>query len=59
MEKFSTVKSESERHSVVSDSLRPDGLCSPWDSPHQNTRVGSFSFLQGPNCIAGIFNAFR
>ena len=59
MEKFSTVKSESERHSVVSDSLRPHGLYSPWDSPRQNTGVGSLSLLQGPNRIAGIFNAFR
>ena len=30
---------ESESHSVVSDSLRPHGLYSPWDSPGQNTGV--------------------
>ena len=27
--------------------LRPHGLYSPWDSPVQNTRVGSLSLLQG------------
>ena len=33
--------------SVVSDSLRPHGPYSPWDSPGQNTGVGSLSLLQG------------
>ena len=33
--------------SVVSDSLRPHGLYSPWNSPRQNTGVGSLSLLQG------------
>ena len=33
-------------HSVVSDSLRPHGLYSPWNSPGQNTGVGSLSLLQ-------------
>ena len=28
----------------MSDSLRPDGLCSPWNSPGQNTGV---SILKG------------
>ena len=37
----------SESHSVVSNSLRPHGLYSPWNSPGQNTRVGKLSFLQG------------
>ena len=41
------VKSESESHSVVSDSLQPHGLYSPWISPGQNTVVGSLSHLQG------------
>ena len=36
----------SESHSVGSDSLRPHGLHSPWNSPGQNTGVGSLSFLQ-------------
>ena len=27
--------------------LHPHGLCSPWNSPGQNTGVGSLSFLQG------------
>ena len=39
--------SESESCSVVSDSLRPPGLYSPWNSPGQNTGVGSLSLLQG------------
>ena len=34
-------------HSVVSDSLQPHRLYSPWSSPGQNTGVGSPSFLQG------------
>ena len=38
---------ESESCSVVSDSLRPRGLYSPWNSPGQNTGVGSLSLLQG------------
>ena len=33
--------------SVMSDSLGPYGLCSPWNSPGQNTGVGSLSLLQG------------
>ena len=37
----------SESHSVVSDSLWPHGLYSPWNSPGQNTGVGSLSLLQG------------
>ena len=39
--------SESGSHSVVSNSLRPHGLYSPWNSPGQNTEVGSLSLLQG------------
>ena len=40
-------KKESESHSVMSDSLWPQGLYSPWNSPGQNTEVGSLSLLQG------------
>ena len=40
-------KWKSESHSVVSDSLRPHGLYSPWNSPGQHTGVGSRSLLQG------------
>ena len=40
-------ESESESHSVVSDSLRPHGLYSPWNSLGQNTGVGCHSLLQG------------
>ena len=38
---------ESESRSVMSDSLQPHGLYSPWNSPRQNTGVGSLSLLQG------------
>ena len=43
----------SESHSVVSDSLRHHGLYSPWNSPGQNTGVGSLSLLQGIFPIQG------
>ena len=39
--------SESECHLVVSDYLQCRGLYSPWNSPGQNTGVGSLSLLQG------------
>ena len=42
---YKTVWSDS--CSVVSDSLWPRGLYSPWNSPGQNTGVGSLSLLQG------------
>ena len=35
---------ESECRSVVSNSLQPQGLYSPWNSPGQNTRVGAWEF---------------
>ena len=41
---FGRLKSES--HLVVSDSLQPQGLYSSWNSPDQNTGVGSLSLLQ-------------
>ena len=41
------MESESESCSVVSDSLWPHGLYSPWNSPGQNTGVGSLSLLRG------------
>ena len=60
-----SLKSESESHSVVSGSLRPCGLYSSWNSPGQNTGVGSLSLLQwifptqgsnpGISSIAGRF----
>ena len=34
-------------HSVMSNSLQHHGLYSPWNSPGQNTRVGSHFLLQG------------
>ena len=42
----STVSSSSESHSVVSNSLQLHGLYSPWNSPGQNTEVGSLFLLQ-------------
>ena len=39
--------SESESHSVVSDSLRPHGLYSLWNSPGQNTGMSGLSILWG------------
>ena len=48
------VSSKSESHSVVFDSLRPHGLCSPWNSPDKNTRVGYYSLLQGIFPIQGL-----
>ena len=43
----SAMESESESRSVVSNSLQPHGLCSPGNSPGQNTGVGSLSLIQG------------
>ena len=37
----------SEGCSVVSNSLQPHGQYSPWNSPGQNSGVGSLSLLQG------------
>ena len=51
----------------MSDSLQPQGLYSPWNSPDQNTGVGSLSLLQGifptqdgtqASRIAGGFGGF-
>ena len=44
--KAPTEMSESESHSVVFHSLRPHGLYSLWNSPGQNTGVGSLSILR-------------
>ena len=48
----SMYESESVSHSVVSNSLRPHGLqptrlLCPWNSPGQNTGMGSHSLFQG------------
>ena len=58
---------ESESHSVVSNFLQPHGLYSPWNSPGQNSGVGSLSLLQGSsqprdqiqvsNIAGGIFTS--
>ena len=46
-QEYRECENEMEGCSVVSDSLRPYGLYSPWNSPGQNTGVGSLSLLQG------------
>ena len=49
-QKFITLyrkESESESCSLMSDSLWPYRLYSSWNSPGQNTRMGSLSFLPG------------
>ena len=48
------LRSESESRSVMSDSLLPHRLHSPWNSPGQNTRVDSLSLLQGNHPNPGI-----
>ena len=40
-------KSECKSHWVMSDFLQHHGLYSVWNSPGQNTEVGSLSLLQG------------
>ena len=49
-----SMKMKVKVRSVLSDSLRPHGLYSPWNSPGQNTGVGSCSLLQGIFPTAGI-----
>jgi len=44
----------SENCSVVADSLWPHGLCNPWNSPGQNTGVGSCSLFQGICTTQGL-----
>ena len=44
---FKVLHSRSESRSVVSNSLQPHGLYSPWNSLGQIAGVGSLSLLQG------------
>ena len=44
---FKDLWGESESHSGMSDSLRSNGLYSPWNSPVRYTGVGRLSLLQG------------
>ena len=53
LDKRSMYIATSESCSAVSDSLQPYGLYSPWNSPGQNTGVGSLSLLQGIIPIQG------
>ena len=43
----------------MSDSLHPRGLQSPWNSPGQNTGMGSLSFLQRIFPTQGLNPVFR
>ena len=43
---LSEVRKWSEIYSVMYNSLQPHGLYSPWNSPGQNTIMGSLSLLQ-------------
>ena len=61
---FTDQNKWSESQSVVSNSLQPQELYCPWNSPGQNTGVGNPSLLQGifptqgsnqVSCIAGGF----
>ena len=47
LEKTLTLAKKNESHSIMSDSLQPHGLYSPWNSPGQNTEVGSWFLVQG------------
>ena len=47
LDKTQTISWKCESCSVVSDSLWPHGLYSPWNSPGQSTGVRSLSLLQG------------
>ena len=40
-------RDEHTSHSIMPNSLWPHGLYSPWNSPGQNTGVGSLALLQG------------
>ena len=51
---FITESPGSECYSVVSNSLWPHGLSSPWNSPGQKTGVSSLSLLQGIFPIQGL-----
>ena len=52
-ERSEVRQNESESHSVMSNSLGPHGLYSPWNSLGQNTEVDSLSLLQGIFPIQG------
>ena len=45
---------KSKSRSVVSNSLQPHGLYSPWNSPGKNTGVDSLFLLQGIFPIQGL-----
>ena len=51
-------ESESESCPVVSDSLQPHWLYSPWNSPGQNTGRGTCSLLQGTFPTQGLNTGF-
>ena len=59
MERWRFKKQETESRSVVSDSLRPHGLYSPWNSPGWNTGVGKLLWAEKSVGISmGVGNGF-
>ena len=54
MRRFNSEREEFVSHSVVSDSLQPHRLYSPWKSPGLNTGLGSLSLLQGIFATQGL-----
>ena len=53
------MRKEGESRSVMSNSLQPHGLYISWNSPGQNTGVGSLSILQGIFPTQGLNPHFR
>ena len=52
-------ENESESHSVMSYALQSHGLCSPWNSPGQNTEWVAFPFSRGSSQHRGWTQAFH
>ena len=52
------IKMIGESRSVVSNSLRPHGLYSPWNSPGQNTGVGSCFLSRRSSQVSHIAGRF-
>ena len=48
------LRNKRQSGSVISDSLWPHGLYSPWNSPDQNIGVGCFSLLWGITPTQGL-----
>ena len=57
---FVSTGKESESRSVLPTLCSPTDYKNPWNSPGQNTGVGSLSLLQGifPTQVSGIAGGF-